>query len=191
MAEYTEEQLAELLQKEGDRRVTAALATNKTKLEQEFEEKLAAQKSQWEKDFTERAKLSAEELAQKEFEQKLAEIAEREKTLRKQSNDILAKQMFTEKGYTADQYEKMLGVLVADNEDATKANIESYMAVLEATRTATESKVRTELTKIPPPPTGDSHGGTVSKQDFDKMSYTQKVEFKISNPEEYKTFTNT
>jgi len=40
-----------------------------------------------------------------------------------------------------------------------------------------------------PPPTNTNNNGGVSKKDFDKMSYAERVAFKEKNPETYKKYT--
>lgn len=40
-----------------------------------------------------------------------------------------------------------------------------------------------------PPPTSTTNNGGVSRKDFDKMSYAERVAFKEKNPETYKKYT--
>src|SRR5699024_8911177 len=66
---YTQEELDKLLQAETDRKVSKALETSRAKWEQEYKEKLEAEKSEAER----LGSMTAEERARAEFEKEKAE----------------------------------------------------------------------------------------------------------------------
>lgn len=198
MPEYTQEQL--------DAMVTERLAeaTKGMFTQEEFEKKLLAetdrrvnsgiqkgletQKAKWEQEFAERAKLSAEELAKKEFEEKLSTLTAKERDLAKKENELLAKNMFVSNNIPESKYQKIIGKLVTDDSEMTKSSVQDFIDMFNETKTELETKIKSEASQVPPPKTkiGD---GVVSKEAFDKMGYAEKMAFKISNPDLFKEFT--
>lgn len=192
MPEYTDEQIAQLLsdakkgmltqeehqrelQREVDRRVESGiqkgLETHAEKIRREAEEK---------------ATMTAEERAKKEISEKEKTLIAREKEILKKTNELEAQNMLISANIPKEQYSKLLGVFVNEDSEVTKTNVQNFIEVFNATKTDVETKVRSEFSKLPPPSSGGNT--TLSKSDFDKMSYVQKVELKTKQPELYKQF---
>jgi hypothetical protein len=174
---FTEEDLQRKVTSEVDRRVESGIQKG-----------LETQKQKWERELAERAKLSAEELAKKDYEEKVQAVTAKEKEIQKRANLIDAKSMLTEASIPKSHYDKLIGLLVSDNEDVTRANVQNFIDMFNVTKTEIETKVKSEFTKIPTPNQGRGND-TPTKQDFDKMSFSEKVKFKSSNPDLYKQFT--
>lgn len=172
---FTEEELNKRVTSEVDRRV-----------ENGIQKGIETQKSKWEKEFSEKAKLTAEELAQKEIQDKLAEMTAKEREIQTKSNRLEALQLLADAEVPKSQYEKMLGMLVSDNIESTKANVTSFIEVYNATKTEVETKVKSELGHVKNPKQGQTLG--VDKASFDKMGYADKLKFKVENPDLYKKF---
>jgi hypothetical protein len=62
----------------------------------------------------------------------------------------------------------------------------NFIDVFNATKNEIETKVKAEFVKVPNPKLGGD--GTVTKADFNKMGYAEKLKFKQSNPDLYKEF---
>lgn len=185
--EYTDEQIKDMLQREADRRVTEALQTQKLKLEAEKETALQAERERVKKETLEQATLSAEELAKKQLEIKLQEVATKEAEIAKKQNLLLAKEKLTEAGVPKTGYENLLGIMVTDSEDATIGNVTQFINAFSTTKTELETSIRSELSKVPPPKSG-AGGDEITKEKFNAMSYKDKMELKQTNPELFSTF---
>lgn len=173
---FDETELQKRVTSEVDRRVDSGIKKG-----------IETQKEKWEREFAERAKLSAEELARKDFEDKLNQMTQKEKEIQKKANLIEARDMLSSAGVPKSHYENLIGMLVSDNEESTKASVQNFINSYNATKAEIETKVKSELSHIKAP-AGTPANGTVTKAEFDKMGYADKMKFKQSNPEMYKQF---
>lgn len=192
MAEYTQEQIDKMIadskkglltEEDVERKVTSEVDR---RVQTGIQKGIETQREKWEREFSERAKLSAEELAKKDFESKLSELTAKEKEVIKKANKTDAKDFLTEAGIPKAHYDKFLDMLVTDDADTTKSNVDNFVSMFNTTKLDIETKLKSEMTKITPPSGGDNK--TVSKTDFDKMTYSEKVAFKLAQPEMYKQF---
>lgn len=192
MPEYTQEQIDQMmvdarkgyvsdadyqkeLQREVDRRVESGIQKGiETKADQIRAEVEA------------RAKLSAEDLAKKDFEEKEKTLTSKERELAKKENQLSAKEMLSGAGISKDKYEKILGSLVTDDPTLTASNVQNFIDVFASTKSEIETSFKTQYSGVPAPKTGDK--GDTSKEEFRKMTYSEKLEFKKSKPELYKEF---
>ena len=173
---YTEDDFNRKLTAEVDRRVETGIQKG-----------LETQKSKWQKELEERAKLSAEELAQKTIEEKSNELSAKEKEIARKANLLEAKSTLTENQIPKSYYDKFISVLVTDDIEQTMENVNSFIEVYSSTKADIENKVKSELSTIKQPKTPEN-GGAVSKEDFTKMGYAEKVKFKTEYPELYKKY---
>lgn len=173
---YTEEDLNKKVTSEVDRRVESGIQKG-----------LETQKQKWEREYAERANMTAEELAKKQFQEQLQSVAEKEREIAKKANLLEAKSMLADASVPKSHYDKFIGMLVSDNEDVTKANVQNFIDMFNATKTEIETKVKSEFTKVPKPNIG-GQGGEITKADFIKMGYAEKLKLKSENPELYKSF---
>lgn len=193
MPEFTQEQLDQMLadakkglftEEELQRKVTAEVDR---RVETGIQKGVETQRQKWEREFSERMKLSAEELAKKEFEEKQKELDGKSKEISKKANLLAAKELLSEANIPKKQYENFLGVLVNDSEDATKENVNSFITMFNSTKSELEQTLKAQMSNVPPPKQGDGEK-PVSKADFDKMGYAEKIKFKTAHPEDYKKF---
>lgn len=173
---YTEDDLQRKVTAEVDRRVESGIQKG-----------LETQKKKWQDEFEKSATMTAEEIAKKKLEEQVNELTAREREIKKKSNLIEAKDMLSGADIPKSHYEKMLDVLVNDNEDVTKQNITNFIDVFNTTKTEIETKVKSEFSKVTPP-SGSEPGTVVTKDIFTKMSYGDKLKFKAESPEQYKEF---
>ena len=174
---YTQEQVDAMLQKEGDRRVTQALETAKSKFESQLSVEIEGARAKWQAEQT----MTAEELAKTQLAEAEKALLARQRELDLKTNDLTAKALLAEAGIPKAQYEKMIGVLVSDNTETTQANITNFIGMFNETKTTLETNIRTELSKVPSPTTPVST--EINKESFAKMKYDEKLKFKAENPE--------
>lgn len=175
---FTQEDVDKLLQTEGDRRVTSAL----NKWREDLPTIISGEKEKW----INESKMSAEEIAQKEVAERMKELEERENQIKFQGNMLGAKEKLTTAGIPQTEYEKMLGILVTHDDTKTVENIDNFISVYTSTKTNLENDIRTQFSKIPKPQTGGQ--SEMTKSEFMKLPYADKIKLKQDNPELYSTF---
>lgn len=173
---YGEDELNKRVTSEVDRRVESGIQKG-----------LETQRKKWEQEYAQKAQMTAEEIAKQEFELKLKEVGQKELEIAKKANTLEAKSMLSEAGIPKSHYDKFIGMLVSDNEDATKASVQNFIDMFNQTKTDIETKVKSEFTKVPSPTTG-GQTGAITKTEFNKMGYAEKLKLKTENPELYKEF---
>lgn len=172
---YTEEELQRRITAEVDRRVESGIQKG-----------LETKRKKWEQEYSERAKLTAEELAQKQLEEKMQELSIKEKEISKKANRIEAINILAEANIPKVHYEKFIDLLVNDDAEATMSNVQNFVDAFNSTREDITNQIKSQYSNVPKPKTGAN--GTLTKDDFDKMGYGEKIKFKEENPELYKEF---
>lgn len=167
---YTEQEVMELLQREGDRRVTSALK----KQAAQFETKMA-----------EAEKLRGMDEAQRkeyEFNQKVAELEAREKEFNLMQNKLEASKVLANRDLPIE----FVDYIVADDADTMMENINTFEKAFKA---AVADAVTKKMAS--PTPKGGSVKQTgITKEDFKKMNLAQQAELFRTNPALYKELTN-
>ena len=167
---YSEEEVREMLQKEGDKRVSEALKKAERKKEAAVKE---AEKL---------ARMSEEERYQHELEQREKAIAAKEAELALAENKATASQVLADKGLSA----KLVDMVVAEDAETMMSNIN----LLEnAFKVSVKAEVEKRLASTTPKKNLplDSQ---ITKEKFRKMPLTQQAEIYKSNPDLYRTLTN-
>jgi DNA polymerase II large subunit len=167
---YTEQELQDFLQRETDRRVTAALK----KQQASFETKMA-----------EAEKLRNMDEAQRkdyEYNQKVAELEQREKDFNLAQNKLEASKVLANRGLPIEFVE----YVVADDADAMLENINTFD---KAFKSAVADAVSRQLAS-PTPKSGSVKQTGLTKEDFKKMNLAQQAELYKTNPTLYKELTN-
>lgn len=172
---FTEEDLQKKVTSEVDRRVESGIQKG-----------LETKKQKWEREYSERAKLTAEELAQKQLEEKMQELSGKEKEISRKANQIEARSILAEANIPKAHYEKFIDLLVNDDAETTTSNVQNFVDVFNSTKDDITNQIKSEYSNVPKPKTGAN--GTLSKDDFDKMGYGEKIKFKTENPDLYKEF---
>lgn len=175
---FTEDELNRRVTSEVDRRVESGIQKG-----------LETHKAKWEEEYQNKAKLTAEELAQQEYNQKLEELSDKERELSKRANTIEAMDMLSGAEIPKDRYEGMLELLVSDDIDKTTNNVTNYIDSFNETKKEIESRLKKELSNIPPPSVGDNPEGGITKKQFSKMSYGERLELKQKDEDLYNKLT--
>lgn len=166
---YTQAELDELLQKEGDRRVTEALK----KAEKKNAEKL--------KEAEKLAKMNEAEKYQYELEQREAAIIEKEKALALAENKNEASKILAEKGLSLE----LVDFVVAEDAEVMDKRIK---ALDKAFKASVKAEVEKRLGGKAPQK-NQNDGENLTKETFAKLSIKQQQELYRDNPELYKSFT--
>jgi len=173
---FTEDELSKRVSSEVDRRVESGIQKG-----------LETYKSKWETEAQERARMSAEEIAHKEFQEKMEGLTAKEREIQKKENLISAKDMLSSANVPKTHYDKFIGMLVTDNPDTTTSNVQSFIDMFNTTKSELETTLKSQMSNIKPPNTGDGDD-VVTLEKFKKMGYADKLKFKQTNPELYTKF---
>jgi len=166
---YTEQEVAELLQREGDRRVTSALK----KQQKQFESKIA-----------EAEKLRGMDEAQRqqyEFEQKVKELEAREKEFNLAQNKLEASKVLANRNLPVE----FVDYIVAEDADTMLENINIFEKAFKA---AVADAVNKKIAS-PTPKSGSVKQTGITKEEFKKMNLAQQAEIYKTNPALYKELT--
>ena len=150
---------------------------------------METQKQKWQREFEERAKLTAEEIAQKHLEEKTQELTAKEREIAKRANRLEAKELLSGAEIPKAHYDKFLDVLISDDADVTTQNVNNFVEMFNSTKKEIETRLKTEMSTVRNPKQGESEK-QMSKAEFNKLPYSKKVEMKRDNPELWKQFMN-
>ena len=162
---FTKEQVDKMLQAETDRKVSKALETAKAKWQEEFETKLQQEKSEAEK----LAKMSESERLQAEFDKQKAQFESERQQFLKEKLELQTVKELSAMGLPTE----FSNYVMADNAETIKANIETFKSHWEQ---AIEKAVNEKLQGHTPKSATKVGGMTVTKEQFNKMSYKEKME---------------
>lgn len=165
-----------------DRQVTAEVDR---RVESGIQKGLETHKNKWKEEFQQNAELTAEELAQKKLDEKMEEISRKESEINKKTNVLNARDMLTQAEIPKKQYEKMLDILVTDDGETTTENVTNFIETFNETKTEIESVIKKEYSIVGKPSVGGTNNKGVSKEDFEGMTYLEKVELKRTNEDLY------
>lgn len=167
---YTQSELDELLQKEGDRRVSEALKKAEKKNADKVRE---AQKL---------AQMNEAEKYQYELEQREKAIIEKEKALALAENKNEASKILAEKGLSL----QLVDFVVAEEAETMNANITLLEKAFKASvKAEVEKRLGSDSPKKNLPLDQE-----LSKDNFRKLSIMEQQKLAKSNPELYKQLTN-
>lgn len=192
MAEYTQEQIDELLETARTEARTGLFTQDdlEKKVQSETDRRvnsaLEKKKPEWEAEYTRTQNLSAEQIAAEKMKEAQDNLTTKEKEINRKANLTDAKDMLTSAGIPKAQYDKVVGMLVSDDAEVTKANVQNFIDTFSALKTDIETQVKADISKVPPP--DQSKNRPVTKADFDKLSFADKVAFRQTRPELYKEF---
>ena len=158
---------------------SAEIARLKAELAKANNKNDALAKENAEQKKTIRAKQSAEEAAaeaekerQEAIEKELADLR-RERAVANTSKKVFT--FVQDEQISTDVAEYLFGA----------EDVDSALDAISKAWNAREKKLRLEYGKIPSPGIGSGNGPTITREELDKMSYVQRVEFANKNPAEY------
>lgn len=166
---YTQEEALALIQKEADKRVTQALATQQKK----YEKQLSL------------SKLDGDEREKAEKDNRIAELEQQLAEFQIEKNKSELKSVLGSRGLSA-EFADIINI--TDDIEASQANIDKLDKLFKAAVTA---EVEKRLAGNAPKGNGSNITGEVTKEQFKQMSISQQSALYKSNPQLYKQFTNT
>ena len=165
---YTQEEVMALLQKESDRRVNQALATQKKKYEKEIS----------------LSKLDDDARAKAEKDNRIAELEEQLAQFHIERNKSELKSVLASRGLSAEFADI---VLINDDIEASQANIDKLDKLFKA---AVKAEVEKRLAGGNAPRGNGGSAPELTKESAKKMSIAEMSALKQSNPELYNKLFN-
>lgn len=165
---YTLEEVQELLQKEGDRRVSM------------LQKKYEKQKAEAIKEAEKLARMNEEDKYKYELEQREKKIAEKEKQIALMENRAEASKALASRGISID----LVDLVVSEDADDMMANIKKLEDEF-------KKSVNAEVTKVlggDKTPARSSETKEMTREEFGKLSILQQSELLRSNPDKYEKF---
>jgi hypothetical protein len=104
----------------------------------------------------------------------------------KELSKLRAKEIFVEAGLTEKEYSSILDTVVSDDEEVTKTRAKTMIELIANQKKLAEEKLKKELLKDTPTPRDGGGSSTITKEDFKKMGWRERVELKQQNPELFK-----
>ena len=172
---FGEEELKRRVTAETDRRVESGIQKG-----------LETHKKKWEEEYKTQANLTAEELAKKKLDEKMIELTKKEKEILKKSNTLNAKDLLATAEVPKAHYDKFIGLLVSEDETSTNNNVQNFIDTFNATKLELETSIKKQYSNVPPPKIGNGDG-VISKEEFIKLPYLEKMKLKTNSPDIYKT----
>ena len=166
---YTQEEVTKMLQEETDRRVSAALKKQQAKFDNKMgeAEKLRGMDESQRKEY--------------EYEQKLAELNEREKEFNLAQNKLEASKVLANRSLPIE----FVDYIVADDADTMMENINVFEKLFKA---AVSDAVAKKIAS-PAPKTGTVKQTGMTREEFSKLNIAQQSELYKTNPQLYKELT--
>lgn len=151
----------------------------------------SVEKSVFDKTASELAKVKKELRALKEqtmsdeekIQEELKKAQEAQTTYARELSKLRAKEIFVEAGLTETEYSSILDTVISDDEEVTKTRAKTMIELIANQKKLAEEKLKKELLKNTPSPRKGEGSSTISKEDFQKMGWRERVELKQQNPE--------
>lgn len=179
----TEQETKTFTQEEVDSIVNNRLSRQESKLRQEMRGELESEirkEIQQEQDEANKLKRMNEEQRRKyEYEKKDKELAELRAKVVRNEMERTATDILSEKGISANS--DVLSFVVADTAEQTKANIEKFVKLVDEKSRENRKNDFANST----PKNGGSGENALDKDSFSKMSYSERLHLKDTQPEVY------
>ena len=134
--------------------------------------------------------MTADEKAKEELEQlkkdkemvarQLSEIA---------VEKILAQNNISIENYGEEEYKNLVNDLISDTVDNSSIKANNFIKIFNKQKEIVEKETTSNLLKNTPAPNTGTDDNVITKEDFNKMTYTQMLDFMKENPELYKEYT--
>ena len=149
------------------------LQTNNSELQSKYDELRTKNMTADEK--------AKEELEKLKRDKQLSEIA---------VEKILAQNNINIETYGEEEYRNLVSDLIADSVDNSQIKTNNFVKIFNKQKEIVEKETTSNLLKNTPSPKTGTDDNVVTKEDFNKMTYSQMMDFMKENPELYKEYTN-
>lgn len=103
---------------------------------------------------------------------------------------ILAQNNINIETYGEEEYRNLVSDLIADSVDNSQIKTNNFVKIFNKQKEIIEKETTSNLLKNTPSPKTGTDDNVVTKEDFNKMTYSQMMDFMKENPELYKEYTN-
>ena len=176
---FSKEEVDKMLQSETDKRVSQAIATAKAKWEEEFNQKLESEKSEALK----LAKMNEEERYKMELEKQKAEFETEKKQFLRERMELETVKELSALNLPTD----FAKYLLADTAEEIKQNIQTFKTHFEQ---ALEKAVSEKLQGTTPKTSTNKDVKVVTKEEFNKLNYAERMAIYEANQDLYKQLTS-
>lgn len=116
--------------------------------------------------------------------------AAKERELAVKQNTLEAQRLFTEAGLVEQDYSPLLASVVTQDAESTIANAKAIANLVVAQRNAQDAATRKSLMDGTPSPGGGTGGSDgVTREQFDSMTYSQRLKLFNESPDTYRELT--
>lgn len=172
---FTQEEVDTLLSERLGRQEHKLRQTMRGEIEAEIRQKIEAEENEAKK----LKRMNDEQRREYEYKKKDEELAELRAKVNRNEMERTATDILAQKGITANS--DILAFVVADTAEKTTANIDKFVDLVEVQARTNRKQDFTS----PTPKNGGSGEGQVDQKTFAKMSYTERLHLKDSQPEVY------
>lgn len=142
-----------------------------------------------------KSQLTAEEAQTKKFEEIIKRAEERERNAAIRENGVEAKSILIEAGLSKEQIESddsgILNSIVTENREETLSKANSIALLFKNQKEKVEKEIKNKYyNDNPQPPAGEPNKDVVTKEQLDKMTYSEEMEFAAKNPALYAELLN-
>lgn len=121
-------------------------------------------------------------------------LEEDKKLVAKQLSEIAIEKILTQNGinietYGEESYRSLVNDLTSDTVDNSSLKANNFIKIFNKQKEIVEKETTSNLLKNTPTPKTGTDNDTITKEDFNKMTYSQMLEFMKENPELYKEYT--
>lgn len=178
---FTQEEMDKLLQSETDKRVSSALKKAQDKFEAEYKAKLDAERTEADK----LARMSESERLQAQFDAEKQKFENERKQFLQERLELETVKQLSDKGLPTE----FSCFLVSEDADSTKNRLDVFQTQFQL---AVEKAVNEKLKGHTPPQgsTGTGLDGSVTKEQFAKFGYKERLALYQSNPDLYNQLQN-
>ena len=127
-----------------------------------------------------RAKMSEDEVNKQKEQEERAELEAKYNALLRESNISKYKAKLLGLGYDEELADSTAEAMIDGNSEVVFANQQKHLI-------SVEKKLKADILKNTPKPTGDGEAKSMTLEGLKKMSPTERYEFSKTNPEEYKS----
>lgn len=133
--------------------------------------------------------MTADEKAKDELEQ----LKKDKELVARQLSEITIEKILTKNGinvdtYGEEEYKNLVNDLIADTVDNSSIKVNNFVKILNKQKEFVEKETTSNLLKNTPTPQTGVDDKVVTKEDFDKMTYSQMMNFMKESPELYNEY---
>lgn len=167
LSEYSKNHFS---QSDVDKRVTNALETNSKKLMAKFDE--------------EKNTLMSEKIT---TEQQIAELTQKLEHMERQNkikdNTMAINSLFAQNGLSGDGVNSIIGKIATDNSESSLGIAQDLINIILGEKERLSNSFDKKMSNVPKPTQSDKSATIPTKEEFDKFSIVQMIEFKKNFPD--------